>query len=144
VTECPVTSNLVILAAPLLPLRRAFQKASTLFPTGVMAPSPVMTTLFLVGGILLDVVDRVAHGLDLLGRVVGDGYVARVLELHRELDGVEGVRAQVVHERGGFRDLVLGDAELFRNNLDTLGFDFGRRRHRCSSVNGDRSPRGTR
>src|SRR5689334_2338063 len=66
VTECPVTSNFVILAAPLLPVKRAFQKASTLFPTGVMAPSPVMTTLFLVGGILLDVADRVAHGLDLL------------------------------------------------------------------------------
>src|SRR6185436_13959681 len=85
VTECPVRSNLVILAAPLL-------------PAGVMAPRPVMTTLFLVGGILLDVADRVAHGLDLLGRVVRDGEVERVLDFHDQFDGVEGVGAQVVHE----------------------------------------------
>src|SRR6185295_13345391 len=135
VTECPVTSNLAILAAPLLPVRRAFQKASTLFPTGVMAPSPVMTTLFLVGGILLDVADRVAHGLDLLGGVVRDGEVERVLDLHHQLHGVQRVGAQVVHERRGLRDLVLGDAKLLGDDLDDLGFDFGRRRH-SSSGNG--------
>src|SRR5579864_7223086 len=136
VTECPLVSNLVILAAPLCPESRAFQYASMVLPTGVRTPIPVMTTLFLVAGILLDIADGVAHGLDFFGGVVGDGEIEGVFDFHDQLHSVKRVGAQVVYERGGLGDLLLGHSELLGNNLDDLGLDFGGRRHR-SSVNGE-------
>src|SRR5690348_15854535 len=95
-----------------------------------------MTTLFLVAGILRDVADGIAHGLDLLGGVIRDGEVEGVLDFHDELDGVERVRAQVDSERRGLGYLLFGHSELLGYDLDHLGLDFGGRRHR-SSVNGE-------
>ena len=40
----PVVSNLSILRAPLFPESKPFQKSGALFPTGVRAPIPVITT----------------------------------------------------------------------------------------------------
>src|SRR5436305_1521453 len=45
-----------------------------------------------------DVVDRLAHGRDLLRVLVGDLDPEVVLELHDQLDEVEGVRAEILLE----------------------------------------------
>src|SRR5512140_674906 len=89
-----VVSNCVIGAAPFLPASSADHVASRSLPTGVMRPIPVMTTrrmaipyrtglrearkarklarLRRLLRVRLDVVDRVLHGLDLLGVFLGD------------------------------------------------------------------------
>src|SRR6516165_11293192 len=108
-----------------------------------MTPRPVMTTLFLVGGILLDVRDGVSHRLDLLGRVVRDREVKGVLDLHDELDRVQGVGSQVIDEGGGAGDLVLGYPELLRYDLDDLRLDFSRGCHNSSVMMGFRDPVGS-
>ena len=41
-------SNCLIVSIPETPFLRLFQVSSTLFPTGVMAPTPVITTLWLI------------------------------------------------------------------------------------------------
>src|SRR5688500_20284448 len=66
---------------------------------------------------LLDVVDRVLHGEDLLGRVVGNLDAELFLERHDELDGVEAVSAQIVDEARVLGDLVGLDAQMLNNDL---------------------------
>src|SRR5438477_961346 len=60
----------------------------------------------------LDVVDRLLHGGDLLGFLVRDFALEFLLERHHELDRVERVRAEIVHERGIWRDFIFLDAKL--------------------------------
>ena len=76
---------------------------------------------------LLDVIDRLADGLDLLGLLVGDGDVEFFFEFHHEFHGVERVGTEVVDEGGLPGDLVLGDSHLFADNFDhTLFHGHGR------------------
>ena len=69
-------------------------------------------------GMLLDVIDRLADGLDLLGLLVGDGDVELFFELHHQLHGVERVGTEVVDEGGLPGDLVLGDSHLLADDFD--------------------------
>src|SRR5437868_1160585 len=82
------------------------------------------TTNNLLIGVFLDVVNRLADGLNLLGLFVGDREFELVLELHDQLDGVEGVGVEVVDEVGFARDLALIDAHLFAYDFDDLLFSF--------------------
>src|SRR5438105_9624881 len=80
-----------------------------------------------------DVVDSLPDGRDLLGVLVRDLDPELVLELHDQLDEVERVRVEVVLERCLFGDLILFDAELFRQNaLDLLEDLFTGRCHGTS------------
>src|SRR5205085_4732698 len=61
-------------------------------------------------GVLLQEFDRVAHGQDRFGGIIGDFATELLLEGHDELDGIERVRAEVVDEARVLRDLVGLDA----------------------------------
>src|SRR5258707_343141 len=63
-------------------------------------------------GVALDVLDRVADGVDLLGVLVADLDLERLLERHDQLDGVERVGPEVAHEGRFGLDLVRIDPEL--------------------------------
>src|SRR5689334_13141414 len=68
-----------------------------------------------------DVVDRLTDGRDLLGILVGDLETELVLELHDQLDQVEGVGVQVALEGRVLGDLLLVHAELLdENSSDAL------------------------
>src|SRR5206468_1093378 len=68
----------------------------------------------------LDVIDRLADGLNLFGLLVGDRQLKFVLELHDQLDGVEAVGVEVVDEVRFARDLALVNAHLLADDLDYL------------------------
>jgi hypothetical protein len=71
--------------------------------------------------VLLDVGDRLTHARDLLGVVVRNLDPELLLERHHELDDVERVGAEVVHERRIRRDFFLVDTELLHDDaLDLL------------------------
>ena len=77
--------------------------------------------------VLLDVIDRLADGLDLLGLLVGDGDVELFFEFHHKFHGVERIGTEVVDEGGLPGDLVLGDSHLFTDDFDdTLFHGHGR------------------
>src|SRR5512138_928945 len=115
-----------MLPMPDSPASIRFHTCSTPRPSGQAMPMPVTTTRrgekpfwntratpqprpwALLALLLLDVVDRVLHGRDLLGGVVGDLDAEGLLEGHDQLDRVEAVGAQVIDE-GGFG----GDLRLF-------------------------------
>src|SRR5258708_18713386 len=98
-----------------------------------MTPSPVMTTrrlltTYLYGAFgkesglaaaLGDVVDGLVDGCDLLGILIRDFDFELLFEGHHQLDGVEGIGAQVIDERSLVRDLLLLDPQLLGND----GFD---------------------
>src|SRR5262249_36533596 len=71
----------------------------------------------------LDVVDRLLHGRDLLGFLVRDLALEFFLERHHQLDGIQRVGAQIVHERRVRRDFVFFDAQLFDYDLLDAFFD---------------------
>ena len=71
-----------------------------------------------------DVVDGIPDGLDLLRVFVRDADVELVLEFHDQFDGVEGVRAEVIDERGLRLDLFTAGAELATDDVDDLFFYF--------------------
>src|SRR5688572_17870967 len=76
----PVVSNRVIGAMPDRPWTRDVQNSSAVFPTGVTAPTPVMTTRGALNApasagpldLFLDVADGVPDRGDLLGVLVRD------------------------------------------------------------------------
>src|SRR5438093_4431593 len=94
-------------------------------------PTPVMTTRLSMSvrpwrrasGVGLDVLDGVADRVDLLGVLVADLDLERLLQRHDQLDGVERVRPQVVHEGGVHRDLLRIDAQLFDDDAFDLVLD---------------------
>src|SRR5919109_114777 len=114
-----LASNLVMGPMPDLPCVSADQNSSTVLPTGVSAPRPVTTTRrgLTALGVVLDVLDGVAHRHDLLGILVGDLDVEVLLQGHDELDGVEGVGAQIFDELRGRSDVVLLHPELLDDDL---------------------------
>src|SRR5689334_16792227 len=71
----------------------------------------------------LDVVDRLLDGGDLLGFLVGNLALEFLFERHDQLDGVQRVRAQVIHERRVRRDLVFLHPELLDDDLLDAFFD---------------------
>src|SRR5580704_15093811 len=114
-------SKPVMRSVPLLPASNACQTSSTLLPTAQMSPIPVTTTRrskllrsFRVGG---NVVDGIPDGADLLRVFVRDLDFESFLEGHHQLDGVERIGAQVVHERGVGRNFALVYAQLLHNDL---------------------------
>src|SRR5438067_1369012 len=118
-------SDLVMGPIPDLPCVSADQNSSTVLPTGVSAPSPVTTTRrgSTILGVVLDVLDGVADGHDLLGVLVRDLDVEVLLQGHAELSGIEGVRAQVFDELRGRSDVVLLHPELLDDDLLHLILD---------------------
>src|SRR5262249_30739723 len=105
------TGKLWIGRTPFSPASRRCQMRGTSEPRAVTDPRPVITTRRMddggstggaspsgragardarrASGLGLDVLDRRADGLDLLGILVGDGDLELVLELHHQLDGVQ-------------------------------------------------------
>src|SRR5579875_1133871 len=92
-----------------------FQTFSTPSPSGHAIPMPVTTTrrfsaIQILPGhpsgvtpsgrlLLLDIVDRILHGADLLGGILRDLHPERLLERHHKLHRVEAVSAQIIDER---------------------------------------------
>src|SRR5688500_17484318 len=82
----------------------------------------VPATRVLLVDVLLDVLDRLADGLDLLRVLVGDADVELFLELHDELDGVERVGPEIVDERGLGGHLLARHTQLIAHDVgDLLG-----------------------
>src|SRR5260221_10467077 len=122
-------SNLVIVPTPLVPALSAAQLISVPMPSDDTRPMPVMTTrrlltmllrapqvLLLALGVRLDVLDGFLDARDLLGVLVGNLDPELLFECHDELDGVERVGPQVVHERGVRRHFLFVDPELLHDN----------------------------
>src|SRR5213078_2833372 len=118
-------SNFVIGPMPDLPCVSADQNSVTSLPRGVSAPMPVTTTRrgSTALRVVLDVLDGVADGHDLLGVLVRDLDVEVLLQGHDELDGIEGVGAQVLAELRVRVDVFLVDPELFDDDLLHLILD---------------------
>ncbi len=74
-------------------------------------------------GVLLDVVDCVLDGADLLGVLVRNVDLEGLLERENELDQTEGVRAEVLDERGLGLDVLLLDVELLLDDALDLARD---------------------
>src|SRR3974390_416510 len=107
-------------AMPLFPASSPRQTSSALLPTPQISPTPVTTTRraklisFRVG---VDVVDRVFHGANLLGLLVGDLNSESLFKRHDQLDRVERVGAKVVHKRRIGSDFTLVHAQLLYDDL---------------------------
>src|SRR5204863_7834016 len=93
-------------------------------------PMPVTTTLRSTRCIfkrlllvLVDEVDGVLHGLDVLGFLVRDLDLELLFHRHHQLDDVEGIRAQVLDEGALRLDLVLAHAELLGDDALDLRLD---------------------
>src|SRR3990167_5643624 len=124
---------------PDLPCSSADQNSSAVFPTGVTAPTPVITTRgvltarprrdALPSRLLFDVADGVADRGDLLRVLVGDLDAELLLERHHQLHRVEGVGVEVLDELRLHRDLVRPDSEVLADDLPDPLFDWLRHQH---------------
>src|SRR4051794_16492590 len=124
-------SKRVIGPMPLLPASSASQFACVPMPSGDTSPTPVTTTrllnqpprcraprpgLLLGLAVRIDVLDGFLDARDLLGVLVGNLDAELLLEGHDQLDGVERVGAQIVHERGVRRHFLFVDSELLHDD----------------------------
>src|SRR5574343_461034 len=138
-TDSAAGSKRVTVAMPDWPATRLVQDRSTVLPTGVTSPSPVTTMRRRVMrkwgfgsghagrdaaacrpsglDVVLRVIDRELHGGDLLGLFVRDLHAELVFERHHQLDGVQGIRAQIGDESLLVGDFGFGHAELLGNDL---------------------------
>src|SRR6266496_1963004 len=99
---------------PLCPWRRACQFSRLPIPRGETMPTPVMTTRLSMSlrprppasGVGLDVLDGVADRVNLFGVLVADLDLERLLQGHHQLDRVQRIGPQVVHEGGIHGDLL--------------------------------------
>ncbi|CAM2158113.1 hypothetical protein PT2222_40111 [Paraburkholderia tropica] len=91
-------------------------------PRGPGAPGPE-TKSALGLDVRASVVDRLLNRRDLLGFLIRDFHAEFVFEGHHELDGVERVGAQIVHERSFVLDFSFGDAQLLGDDLLDALFD---------------------
>src|SRR5436190_12435091 len=72
--------------------------------------------------VLVDKVDRVLDGRDLLGSIVGDFDTEFLFERHHQFDDVEAVGSEIVDEARFFGDLVGIDTQMFDDDLlHTIG-----------------------
>jgi hypothetical protein len=114
-------SKLVMRSTPLLPDSNAGHTSSTVLPTAQMIPIPVTTTrrfkLLRSFRVRSDVIGGVFDGADLFRVFVGDFDFEGFFEGHDQLDGVEGVGAEVVHKGGVGCDLGFVHAQLLDNDL---------------------------
>src|SRR5207237_10486260 len=67
--------------------------------------------------VLTDVVDGILHSTNLLRIFVGDFDLKSFFEGHYQLYGVQRIGAQVVHERGVWRDFAFVNSQLFYDDL---------------------------
>src|SRR5271157_4883567 len=115
------TSKLVMRSTPLLPASSACHASGTLLPTAQMIPIPVTTTrrrkLLRSFRVRVDVIHGVLDGANLLRVLVGNLDFEGLFEGHDQLDGVEGISAEVVHEGGVGRHFALVHAQLLHNDL---------------------------
>src|SRR5688572_22777099 len=123
-------SKRVMRVMPDLPASAFSQASATVLPIGLTMPRPVTTTLRRDTSLLrmvLDVVDGLLDGGDLLRLLVGDLGLELLLEGHHQLHRVERVGTEVVDERGLGLDFTLVDAELLGDDfLDALFYVFHR------------------
>src|SRR5688500_2776397 len=101
-------SKRVIGPIPDFPASMLPQACGTPTPTGDTMPRPVTTTLRLAKSApwresgcfpRSNEVDGLLHRRDFLGLLVGDLGLEFLFERHHELNGVQRIRAEVVHER---------------------------------------------
>src|SRR4029453_14940114 len=128
-------SKRVMGPTPLTPPTRAAQLSRDPRPSGDTMPIPVITTLLAIVlfrapppaapclRVALDVLHRIADAVDLLGVLVADLDLERLLERHAQLDGVERGGAEIVHERRLHRHLLGVDSELLDDDRLDLVFD---------------------
>src|SRR5579875_2248544 len=124
-------------AMPLAPARSWRHTSGAVLPTPHSSPRPVTTTLradawsnvaclnvlLAAFRVLLDVVDRVLYGLDLLGVLVGNLEVEGFLKLHHQFDHVERIGAQVLLKAGAGRDFGFVHLQLLDDDLFHLFFN---------------------
>src|SRR5207244_6921325 len=67
--------------------------------------------------VLPDVVNGILHSANLLRIFVGDFDLKSFFEGHYQLYGVQRIGAQVVHERGVWRDFAFVNSQLFYDEL---------------------------
>src|SRR5262249_54793074 len=114
-------SKLVMRSTPLLPASKACHTSGTLLPTAQMIPIPVTTTrrpkLLRSFRVRVDVINGVLNGADLFRILIGDFDFEGLFEGHDQLDGVQGIGAEVVHEGGVGRHFRLVHAQLLHDDL---------------------------
>src|SRR4029078_10355220 len=69
------------------------------------------------GNLVVEILDRIANGAELLRVFVGDVDVELLLDLHHQLDDIEAVRTEVLDEAGVIRELLALDSELLLNDV---------------------------
>jgi hypothetical protein len=84
--------------------------------------------------VLVDIVIRVPHTLDLLSIFVGNLDAKLFFKTHHEFDRVQRVGAEVVNESRVWRDFVLIDTKLIDDYLFNLVLDLLIGHLVCSSV----------
>src|SRR5574341_2208549 len=107
-------------AAPERPASSPSQVSATVFPSGETSPNPVTTTRrfkALLPHLVVEVLERVADGPELLGLFVRDVDVELLLEGHHELHGVEAVSTKVLHEAGVVGQFLAFDAQLLDDDV---------------------------
>src|ERR1035437_8132109 len=108
-------------STPLLPASSAAHTSSALWPTAQMTPIPVTTTrrlnLLRSLRVRVDVVHGVLHGAYLLRIFVGDLDLEALLKGHDQLNRIERIGAQVVHERRIGSHLGLIHPQLCHDDL---------------------------
>src|SRR3954471_16426386 len=141
-------SNLVMVSTPLRPALIPAQFASVPIPSDDTRPMPVTTTrrllvmaLLLGLGVRFDVLDGFLDACDLLGILVRDFDAELFFERHHELDGVERVGAEVVHERRVRRHFFFIDPELLHDDaLHFVGYGHSILLHVHPAVDGENVP----
>src|SRR5215472_7660151 len=119
-------SKEVIRVTPLLPATIFFQTSALVLPTPQISPKPVTTTrlakLLSAFRVLVDVIDGVFDGADFLRVLVRDLDVKSFFERHDQLDSIQRVCAEIVHEGGVGSDFAFIHPELLHDDLFDLFF----------------------
>ena len=70
--------------------------------------------------IILNVLDDIANGLDVLNLILGNLNAELVLDSHYQVNNVQRVRAKIVRDRGRFLNVSLLNVKLLGNQLFNL------------------------
>src|SRR6185437_6011255 len=87
--------------------------------TDAWSPSKGRSKSWLLLGlsVLVNIVNGVLHGTDFLGVFVGDFDIEGLFESHDQFDGIKGIGAKIVHERGARCNFRFIHAELLTDDL---------------------------